>query len=146
MRRTLCLLAALLALPLLGSDAPKEYDGATQPDELEGTWRLTEFAFEDRKQALDFQSVLTLRGRTYRRDDSDGDTFRGSYRTDLSHQPSHIDWMPSKGHFAGRTLKFIYQLDGDTLREAGFPDEDYARRPRGFKDNGVEVWTYKRVK
>src|SRR5882757_1859555 len=35
------MLAALLVLPLLGSDAPRDYDGATvRKDELEGTWRL----------------------------------------------------------------------------------------------------------
>jgi uncharacterized protein (TIGR03067 family) len=145
MRRSVCLLAVLLALPSLGSDTPKEYDGATE-DSIEGTWRLTGFAFEDRKQALDYQSVMTLRGGTYRRDDSDDGTFRGSYRIAHSHQPPHIDWLPSQGHFAGRTLKFIYQLDGDTLMEAGFPDEEYARRPQGFKDKNIEVWTYKRVR
>jgi hypothetical protein len=54
--------------------------------------------------------------------------------------------MPSDGILAGQTLTFIYQLDGDILREAGLPGEDYKRRPQGFRDKGVEVATYKRVK
>src|SRR5262245_27862133 len=44
MRRTVCLLAiALLVLPSLGSDAPKEYDGTTKRDDVQGTWEFVGF-------------------------------------------------------------------------------------------------------
>jgi hypothetical protein len=43
MRRIVCLLAALLVLPSLGSDSPKEYDGTTAWDDgLQGTWEAVE--------------------------------------------------------------------------------------------------------
>ena len=90
--------------------------------------------------------MLTLRDGTYTRNDSNGDTLRGSYRIVSSPNVGRLDWMPSDGILAGQTLTFIYQLDGDILREAGLPGEDYKRRPQGFRDKGVEVATYKRVK
>ena len=75
-----CLLAALLVLPLLGSDGSERYDGATESITVEGTWQRTEFEFDGRKIDLPYQSKMTLRGGAYTRKDSNGDTLRGSYR------------------------------------------------------------------
>jgi len=147
LRRKMLLLAGiLLPFTALGSDTPKEHDDATQAISIEGTWQRTDFVFKGRKLELPYQSVLTLRDGTYTRCDSNGDTLRGTYRIVASHDAGHLDWTPSNGIFAGQTLKFTFQSDGDTFREAGLPDSNYTQRPQGFKDKGVEVATYKRVK
>jgi uncharacterized protein (TIGR03067 family) len=145
MRRIVCLLAGvLLVVPSLGSDAPKEYDGATvQVDELEGTWRMT----ENDGMMVDptSQRVTTFRSRTYTINWNDGDTDRGSYRIDSTHNPPRLSWVPSSGPWSGHTTTAIYQIDGDTLRLAfyGFGDDP----PEGFEVTGrYFVQTYKRVK
>ena len=42
------------------------------------------------------------------------------------------------------TVKYIYQIDGDTLRIARTMNDE--QRPQGFNDKGVFISTYKRVK
>ena len=146
MRRTVCLLAVvLLVVPSLGSDAPRGYDGeAVWDDELQGTWQWDEF--NGRKVETNLREVLTFRSGTYTSSYSDGDTFRGSYRLDPTRKPPHLDEVPSNGPYRGQTVKYIYQLDRDTLRIAFMAAEDDMRRPQGFNDKGVYVETYKRVK
>ena len=140
-----CLLLVLLVLPLLGSDSPKEYDDKTEILDVEGTWRRTEFQFNGEKRDLPYESVMILRGGSYTRNDSNGTTLRGSYHIDPTCNPPHIDWFPSDEPFKGQTFRFIYQIDGDTLREAGIPGAQYTRRPQGFKDKDIEICTYKHV-
>src|SRR5262249_52284330 len=63
MRRIVCLLAGvLLVVPSLGSDAPKEYDGATERDELEGTWELVGIECRPVQEGPSNQCVVTFRG------------------------------------------------------------------------------------
>jgi uncharacterized protein (TIGR03067 family) len=145
MRRTVLLLAVvLLAVPLLGSDAPKEYDGAAAWDDgLQGTWRLTGHRINGEPRNPYDRHVQSFRSGTYTITWSDGDLWQGSYRIDSARNPPHLDWIPSGGGFKGEMLKFICKRDGDTLRIAGRRDK---QRPPGFNDEGVEVWTYKRVK
>jgi uncharacterized protein (TIGR03067 family) len=139
-------LAALFIVPLLGSDSPKEYDDRTEPVGIEGTWQRTAFELRGEPLDLPYQSVVTFHNGTYTRNDSNGDTLQGTYRIVSSDKPGHVDFMPSNGILKGQTLKFIYQVDGDTFRDAGIPSEEYRRRPQGFRDKDVEVGTYKRVK
>jgi uncharacterized protein (TIGR03067 family) len=145
MGRTVFVLSiALLCGVAMGSDSPKEYDGRTEVAGIEGTWRLTEAAVGGRSgftivtQVIFFRSGLVkINGR--------GDTERGNYRIDRTPNPLHLDWMPSNGDFKGQTLKFIYQIDGDTLRMARM-DSDLSLHPQGFNGEDVLVETYKRVR
>ena len=148
MRRIVWLLAGVLLVMLsVGSDSPREYsDGATEVDELQGTWQWTGDEFNGRKVETRLQEVLTFRNANYTSKYSDGDTFRGSYRLDPTRKPPHLDEVPSNGPYQGQTVKYIYQLDRDTLRIAFMAAEDDMRRPQGFNDKGVYVETYKRVK
>ena len=147
MRRFVCLLAGLLlVLPSLGSDAPKEYDGATvQKEELEGTWRLTGFEW-DGKTKPGTQAVMTLRGGTYTITFSDGKTWRGNYQIDTTHQPAHLDWLGSSDGGPGKTNKCLYQIHGDTLRIVNSFSGDTRQRPQGVSGHGVYIDIYKRVK
>jgi uncharacterized protein (TIGR03067 family) len=149
MRRIVCLLAGvLLVVPSLGSDAPKEYDGATERDELEGTWELVGIECRPVQEGPSNQCVVTFRGGRFTKSYGDGDTLRGSYRLDPARKPSHLDQYLSTGPFQGRTQECIYRIDGDTLRIAlstSRGDSDDFRRPQGF-DRPVVLSVYKRVK
>jgi uncharacterized protein (TIGR03067 family) len=150
MRRTVLLLAGvLLSGVVLGSDAPKEYDDKTEVDSIEGTWRQIEVEFDGngKKFKPDPECVIGFRSGTFTSNYSDGDTDRGSYRIDNTCKPPHLDWMPFSGLYRGKTLQFICQIDGDTLRIAYRRGvEDKVRRPQGFSDDDIAVKTYKRVK
>jgi len=147
MRRTFLLVAGvLLSVAALGLDSPKDYGNKVLVDELEGTWQLTEYEFNGQKVKPDPLEVVTFRAGAYVSNYSDGDTFRGSYRLDPTHQPPHLNEVPANGPYQGQTVKYIYQLDRDTLRIAFMAAEDDMRRPQGFNDKGIYVETYKRVK
>jgi len=146
MRRLSLLFAALLVLPLLGSDSPKEYDDRTETAGIEGTWRAMEYEFKGTTGKPTRQCVMTFRGGTLTSPWSDGDLWQGSYRIDPTRQPPHLDWIPSKGFYEGTTLKAICQIDGDTLRIAYFDGRFTKQRPQGFNDKGVIVWVHKREK
>lgn len=146
MHRLALLLAIVLVVPLLGFDSPKEYDDRTTADPLEGTWRLTEFAYNGVIFASSDHSVMTCRAGTYVEKFSDGRTNRGSYRIDAAHMPPHLDWLPSSGADQGLTIKSIFNIDGDTLMDAHICGENEVERPRKFNGDGVAFCIYKRVK
>ena len=146
MRRLSLLLIVLVVIPLFGSDSPKEYDDKTEAAGIEGTWRLTEYELDGAKHEPNFRCVLTLRNGTFTVNYSnDEDTIRGSYRLDTTRKLPHLDWLPSNGSSKGQMLKFIYQIDRDTLRTA-IMNADGTRPPQGFSDKGVVVHNYKHVK
>jgi uncharacterized protein (TIGR03067 family) len=147
MRRLFLLFAVLFVVPLSGSDSPKEYDDRTETIGIEGTWRLTEVEYGGQKRKTDLpKAMLTYRSGTYTANYTGGDTFRGSYRIAPTRKPSHLDQLPSNGSDQGQTIKFIYQIDGDTLRIARIMSAFTTSRPQGFDDDHIFVVTYKRVK
>jgi uncharacterized protein (TIGR03067 family) len=134
----LCLLfVALLVLPLLGSDDPPQYDGATEKPELAGSWRYV--SYEVGRQRAQGHGTKTYR--------------RGSFVYEYNGHVSGgtfaagADWLdetfPQEG---GRVLKCIYRIDSDTLRIA-YKVSGKGERPRGFDDKqDLAIDTYKRVK
>src|SRR5262249_53107274 len=111
-----------------------------------GRWWLTAIQVAGASVARPWQCVTTYRGGTFTSDYGDGGTFRGSYRVDPSNKPPRLD--ESSGAYRGRTMKLIYEIEGDTLtlRIAYMADVDHFRRPQGFDDKGVIVQVYKRVR
>ena len=86
MRRTVCLLAiALLVLPSLGSDAPKEYDGTTKRDDVQGTWEFVGFERDGKILPPAFSEVMIYRGGAYTRIIEEKFVLRGRYRADPGH-------------------------------------------------------------
>lgn len=144
MRRTTLLLSALLVLSLLGSDSSREYDGATEFVGIEGTWRETGFEANGQKINNNFEVVTTYRSGTFTIV-SPGPS-AGSYRIDHSRNPPQLEWLPSSGAHKGKTIKWIYQIDGDTLKIACLVHEYEKRPPQGFDEKDLYVYTHKRVK
>jgi uncharacterized protein (TIGR03067 family) len=145
MRRIVCFLAGvLLVVPSLGSDALKEYDGATEKDELQGTWRMVKAETNGEPVvAMAVGAVFTFRtGKMLAVNHrlSVEDTY--ITRTDL--RPAHLDviYKDSKGRY--EKSMHIYQINGDTLRLA-FADGGF-RRPKDFDEKDITIFTLKRVK
>jgi uncharacterized protein (TIGR03067 family) len=150
--RTPYLLAALLALPLLGSDMPKEDDGVAEvADDIRGTWELTEIQIVGRGQiGIPLSDRVTI----YRGgvcwtsfDVDDVGTVRSKYRLDPARKPAHLDVYEADGKYRGQTLRCIYAVEGDTLRVAHMADhKDRFRYPQGFAEEAVQVMVYERLK
>ncbi len=135
MRRTILLLVGvLLCVVALGSDSPKEYDDKTAVIGIDGTWQL------DGNQ----ENLMICHSRVWTIDNGNGDPWGGTCRTDPTRKPAHLDWLFASGTYKGKTFKFIYQIDGDTLRMATMRND--WERPQTFSDRDIVVWTYKRVK
>jgi uncharacterized protein (TIGR03067 family) len=124
MSRIVCLLASVLLIaPSLGSDEPRGYDDAMlREDELQGDWHTADHEWD-----------LTLRGGKWVAN-LNGFAGVGTYTTDAGRRPAHLD-------FGG--IKYIYQVEGDTLRIAWMPER--GDRPRNFDAAGVVVTTYMRT-
>ena len=138
MRRTVCLLAALLVLPSLGSDAPKEYDGSMEEPSIEGTWRRT--------TASGHSLVMTFHSGDFTLAVGNTVLGRGSYRIDSSRNPRLLDKAPTYGAYKGATVKCLYHIDGGGALRIAYTPSDPEQRPRWFTGEGVEVETYKRVR
>ena len=83
MRRLSLLLAVVFVLMLLGSDSPKEYDGEMTAGGIDGTWLMTEYEFQGRKEKVNASIVHTYRKRTFAIVPREGETWKGTFRTDL---------------------------------------------------------------
>jgi uncharacterized protein (TIGR03067 family) len=147
MRRIIWLLAGvLLAGVALGSDAPKEYDGAIEEPSIEGTWEYTRAEYDGILDKSGDRVVVTFCRGIYTTNRGDGDTIRATYRLDPARKPRHLDWCPTSGKLRGQTLRCIYAVEGDTLRVANMMDDDDFRRPQGFNDKGLFISVFRRVK
>jgi uncharacterized protein (TIGR03067 family) len=144
-RAVLVLTGALLRLAALASDSPKEYDDATvQADEIRGEWRLVAVEFCGQKS--DFVGVVeSYRGGRWTAKSEDNETYQGNYRVNAGRRPAHLDLVQTKGPLAGKTRRFIYQVNGDTLKTSEMMNGN--ERPKEFDDKlDAIVCTYQRVK
>jgi uncharacterized protein (TIGR03067 family) len=142
MPRILLLPVALLVLPLLGSDAPRGYDGAAEMDDLEGVWRRTAVTFNGRESDLGLEQEVTFgRGSFVYR--LGGHEMRGAYTADRGRTPAQLDESFEAGPNAGRVWTNLFRVEGDTLRIAY---NKAGTRPRDFGDSDLFVETYRRVR
>jgi uncharacterized protein (TIGR03067 family) len=142
MRRPLWLLVALLALPLLGSDSPKEYDGAAEMCELEGEWEIV--SVESDPVPLPSSGLMVFRDGKWRYSREDELVGTGAYTTDSNRKPCHLDLTFTEGGRKGQTWKYLYRHDGDRLRIA---ERDGGRsRPGSFDEQQLYILNLRRVK
>jgi uncharacterized protein (TIGR03067 family) len=143
MRRLSVLLAALVFL-LLGSDSPKQYDDATDFNELQGTWALVEHLNDHQPSLTPAENefyVANFRDHRWLRDNRSGSLL---YRTDPSQRPAHLDTLFATGDGQRGTMRYISRRDGNTLQIAHTNNRSV--RPLSFDEPGIFVYTYKRVK
>jgi uncharacterized protein (TIGR03067 family) len=147
MKKLLPALAALLVAPLLGSDSPRGYDGAAvvTDEELQGTWVGVKVERNGHLMMAP-RHDQTFRGRVW--EETRGSHRRtGTYTADPSRSPRFLDIVHPDDP-PGTTRRYIYQVNGDTLRMAFIWEP--GERPASFQDfddkAGITLATYKRVK
>jgi uncharacterized protein (TIGR03067 family) len=139
-----CLFTVLLVLPLLGSDSLKEYNDATRAEELEGTWQIVGAGYGAQQQTFAGPCVVTFRGGKWSYTQPLGFVEGGSYKTNNGRMPAALDEMQTTRLDSQGTRRYIYRIEGDTLRTAckdGLRD-----LPASFDEKGIWVVTWKRVK
>ena len=148
MKKLRLLLAVPLVLPLLGSDAPKDYqDGIVYADGLEGSWLLVTYEAGGEARKVAYGLVMTYRRGEVESRPPDGGRNRvmGTYRADPGARPATLDTFYTDGFHRGKTWRSIYRIDGDTLY-VGYQSGG-ARRPEGFDDKAdLHIETYRRLR
>jgi uncharacterized protein (TIGR03067 family) len=144
MRRNVCLFAVLFVLPVLGSDAPKDYDGATEAVGVEGTWEMVSTWQEGRQVGpIRGPCVQINRGGRWTYREGGRLSSEGVYTYDARRTPPTLDETMTVDGQAGHTRKSIYRLEGDTLRTACWLDG--RGRPKSFDEDGLFIIVWKRV-
>jgi uncharacterized protein (TIGR03067 family) len=143
MRRTTCLLVALLLLPSLGSDSPQDYDGATaKADDLVGEWQVTAIT-DNGLHVIFIKTVVAFHGGRYTKTDGKREE-SGTYKVAAVRSSAELDMTPSNGRDQGRTFLHIYRIEGDVLKLARRTKGQ--GRPDSFEEKAVLLITYKRIK
>jgi uncharacterized protein (TIGR03067 family) len=135
-------LAALFAGALVLSRPLDALAEDADQQKLQGKWNVESFEYNGAPVDTMKGAVREFKGDKYTLTPVSGDTFSGTVKLDSAQKPKQIDL-----ELPDRTLKGIYEIDGDTLkisyRLAG--DErptEFASKP----DSGIVLAVHKRAK
>jgi uncharacterized protein (TIGR03067 family) len=142
-RRIYWLLTVVLVVPSLGSDAPKEHDGAAEIAGIEGTWRCVSVENSGGTYPTPPEWRMTFRAGKFTW--TGGGIYpQGSYTVDARKKPGWLDM--TRQPEGDPTWLNIYRIDGDTLKIAWSLGGE---RPQFFDIDGDRrrsVSTFKRVR
>jgi|SRR4051794_31095212 len=141
-------LLVLAAGLLAAADVPKGGAGKDDLKRLQGTWSTVSVerggvaAPEEEARKI----KLTVRGNQYTLTGEE-EPIEGTLELNPARRPKELDAVRNKGPDAGKTIKGIYELKGDTLRVClGAPGKS---RPTGFdtgRGGGEMLYVHKRAK
>jgi uncharacterized protein (TIGR03067 family) len=121
------------ALACLAADSPKDYDGRTTQESLQGTWLVQSVEYNGRKMPAEevkgAKMVFAGNRLTF---DRPGYSLKATFTIDAARDPAHIDIQALDGPEKGKTMKMIYRLEGNTLKLAG-RESDSKDRPKEFR-------------
>jgi uncharacterized protein (TIGR03067 family) len=145
-RRNLYVFCVLLLVAAgLGSDSPRGYDDATERNELEGVWQVVGNEYEDgQKVPFNGNGVQRFRNGKWTYHLGGSFLYEGFYKAVNGPQPAALDETDTVGDYKGRTRKFMYRIDGATMRMAFFRNEPL-KRPTSVDDAGTFVIVFKRI-
>jgi uncharacterized protein (TIGR03067 family) len=141
---------ALLAAVLL-AEPPAEEAVKKELARLEGTWVIEKMTFDGTDISPDqlrtANSRLVLKGNTFKLMAGDKVIDEGTYQPDPGAKPRAWDIVSTAGPNKGKTIKAIYELDGETLRAcyggANQPrPTEFSSKPK----SGQALAVYKRAK
>ena len=116
--------------------------GTTDEQKLQGTWKVESFQFNGMPVDSMQDALREFSDGKYTLTPASGEVFRGSVTLDPSKKPKQIDL-----DLSDRTLKGIYELDGDTLRISYALEGDQRPTQLASKpDSGVVLIVHKRQK
>ena len=117
---------------------------AADPDQekLQGKWKVESFDYNGKPVEALKDAIREFKEDKYSLTPTSGDVFSGAVKLDSSKQPKQIDL-----ELSDRTLKGIYEIDGDTLKisyrlEGDERPTELASKP----DSGVVLVVHKRMK
>lgn len=145
---TLPALMVLTAGLLVGADA-KDDAVKAELKKFEGAWQLASLEMDGEKVPAETTKTfkLVFAGEKFMLKSGDETIMEGVGKVDPTQKPRAVDITPSTGDEKGKTLKGIYELDGDTLKIClGSVGKD---RPKEFvakKDAVFALVTCKRDK
>jgi uncharacterized protein (TIGR03067 family) len=138
----------LLVLALLVAAEGK--DGEAELKKFEGTWQLVSEVMDGKEQPADYTErirwIFDDKGR-WKVEDGGKVTFTGDMKVYPDRSPRAADsTLTNEGEHKGKTVRAIYELDGDTLKQCWAVERE---RPREFDPKpsaGINYSVYKRVK
>jgi uncharacterized protein (TIGR03067 family) len=125
-------LILLAAIALIAGDRPKDSEGKSDAENLQGTWKLVSLEADGAKAPEEqiFGMRLIISGERFVVADNHTTT-HGTLKVDTSKKPKTIDLTFTDGPEAGKTSLGIYTVEGDkTTLCLSLAGKD---RPKTFK-------------
>jgi uncharacterized protein (TIGR03067 family) len=135
------LLAGLIATGLAVAAFAADDDAVKKEKEaLKGKWTIVSVERDGKAVDMWKDGVRLVEGDNYTLTTKDGDSFKGTFTVDPAKVPKAIDFSPTGGQYKGKTLRGIYEIDGDMLKICfAEPDKD---RPTEFTSKSGSGWTF----
>jgi uncharacterized protein (TIGR03067 family) len=136
---------ALLGVVVVGLVLAADDKKDDVKDKLKGTWTIVSMEVGGKKAPEELIKGQTITFDADKMTHKEKDrTDPATYKIDAAQKPGHLDMTPTEGPDKGKTVKMIFEIDGETLRIAGKmkPEE----RPASFDDKDAMVITLKREK
>ena len=145
-------LSVLLVFAVPGLAALAQDDAAKEEmKKLQGTWKLVSFEIDGKKQAADqAKMVFIFKDNTIQFLVNDMKAVEGTFTVKPSAKPKELDVTHGIGPNKGKVDMNLYELDGDTLKIAGYTgDISLTKRPPAFPkegEKGFDSFVLKREK
>jgi uncharacterized protein (TIGR03067 family) len=119
--------------------ADKDDNLKKEKDALQGKWLILSVERDGKSVDTWTDGTRVMEGDNYTMTTKKGDTFKGTFALDPSKTPKAIDFKPSGGQYKDKTLRGIYEIDGDMLKVCfAEPDKE---RPAEFNSKAGSGWT-----
>jgi uncharacterized protein (TIGR03067 family) len=135
------LLAVLVATGLAVAALAGADDDAVKKEKqsLQGKWTIVSVDRDGKAVDMWKDGVRLIEGDNYTLTTKGGDSFKGTFALDPAKVPKAIDFSPAGGQYKGKTLRGIYEIDGDMLKICfAEPDKE---RPTEFSSKAGSGWT-----
>jgi uncharacterized protein (TIGR03067 family) len=135
----------LLGLAVIGLTIAADDKKDDLKDKLKGTWHVVAMEVNGKKVPEEFFKGQTMAFGPDKVTLKEKDKVESAtYAVDAGQKPAHLDMTPTEGPDKGKTVKMIFQLDGDTLKIG--MNTKVGERPKNFDDKEAGVLTLKREK
>jgi len=138
----------LLWLLVVGVGASQGCTADEPKSEFEGTWDLVSVERDGKERPVEKGTQMVTTGNKFVVKAGDKVIAAGTFKLDANKKPKWSDVTYTEGPDKGKTIKGIYEVEGDTSRfcRAGTPEQE---RPTEFKTKagtGGLASVYKRAK
>jgi uncharacterized protein (TIGR03067 family) len=110
-----------------------------EKDALQGKWTIVSVERDGKPVEMWADGVRVMEGDNYTLTPKKGDAVKGTFALDPSKTPKAIDFRPAAGQYKDKTLRGIYEIDGDMLKICfAEPDKE---RPTEFASKAASGCT-----